>query len=58
MDGLLQEELVGDALHVKEMQNFNPYLGNLLDLVVRQDTTSRKLVWLAFPSGETGSDLS
>ena len=58
MDGLLQAELIDDAEHIKRLQDFNPHVGNLLDLVIRQDTTSRKLLWLAFPSGETGCDLS
>lgn len=58
MDGLLQTELTDDAEHIKKLQDFNPHIGNLLELVIRQDTTSRKLLWLAFPTGETGCDLS
>ncbi|KAG5647242.1 hypothetical protein DXG03_000777 [Asterophora parasitica] len=50
---LIRDELLNDAKIMERLDDFDPYLGNVLETVVTRDAT-----FLAFPMGELNWELS
>jgi hypothetical protein len=54
---LLQEHIKSEAAEDTELAKFDPTLGNMMDMLYFE-TGSSRIGLLAFPMGETGSELS
>lgn len=55
---LIREELTAEAQFSTDLQIFDPLAGNLLTSFSINARTRNKSLYLAFPMGETGSELS
>ncbi|KAJ7581235.1 hypothetical protein C8J56DRAFT_1057231 [Mycena floridula] len=55
---LIREELTADSGITQELADFDPFEGNLLEVVSRQETNGKVVSSLAFPMGELNCDLN
>ncbi|KAJ7122766.1 hypothetical protein C8R44DRAFT_704467 [Mycena epipterygia] len=55
---LIRDEITEDAKVSREFEEFDPYAGNLLETVIRSDSSSKQSAFLAFPMGELSRDLN
>ncbi|KAJ7047696.1 hypothetical protein C8F04DRAFT_1059775 [Mycena alexandri] len=55
---LLRDQLTQDAKVLRQFEDFDPYVGNQLEAIIRSDTASKQSVFLAFPMGELNRDLN
>ncbi|KAJ7781591.1 hypothetical protein B0H16DRAFT_1498983 [Mycena metata] len=55
---LLRDQLTEDAKVLRQFEDFDPYVGNQLEAIVRSDSASKQTALLAFPMGELNQDLN
>ena len=55
---LMRDELAEDARLTQALQRFNPYCGNMMAAFSSLDKKDNESAFVAFPMGETYSDLS
>ncbi|KAJ7592797.1 hypothetical protein C8J56DRAFT_856230 [Mycena floridula] len=55
---LIREELTADSRMTQELAEFDPFEGNLLQVLSRQETNGKVVSALAFPMGELNRDLN
>ncbi|KAJ7499248.1 RNA polymerase I-specific transcription-initiation factor-domain-containing protein [Mycena latifolia] len=55
---LIRDEITEDAKILREFGDFDPYVGNQLESIIRSDTSSEKSSFLVFPMGELSRDLN
>jgi hypothetical protein len=55
---LIRDEITQDAEILREFDDFDPYIGNQLESIIRYDSSLTQSAFLAFPMGELSRDLS
>ncbi|KAJ7937366.1 hypothetical protein B0H13DRAFT_1945582 [Mycena leptocephala] len=55
---LIRDQLTEDAKVMRQLEDFDPYVGNQLEAFVRSDSSSKQSAFLAFPMGELSRDLN
>ncbi|KAJ7688411.1 hypothetical protein B0H17DRAFT_657363 [Mycena rosella] len=55
---LIRDEITEDAKILREFDDFDPYVGNQLESIIRYDSLSKQSAFLAFPMGELNRDLN
>ncbi|KAJ6567193.1 hypothetical protein DFH09DRAFT_1363383 [Mycena vulgaris] len=55
---LIRDQITEDAKILHEFEDFDPCVGNLLESIVRCDSSSKQSAFLAFPMGELSRDLN
>jgi len=57
-ENLIREQLTIDARITRKLEEFDPQVGNLLDVVCFPEVQSKQPACLVFPMGELNRDLS
>lgn len=55
---LIREEIDKDARITRELRNYDPYVGNLLESFLCSETGRKSSAYLAFPTGNSNRELS